>query len=195
MFELVEKELRSRLRWARVGKYFLLMIVIVMSLSISFLGLHVIQFAEKSLDKVLEQTKIYADLSKALGHVPDNSNSPEKVANMIGQSTMWIPVVGGVSIALCAVVYLFRICTKLVSGYENKLVVIMMYRELISREKLDHDIKNSFLSFLASCYNDSSSQISVIPTVELAEKSIDSLSGVIAKASTLPSRFNARRNT
>jgi|GEM_PF-5828434 hypothetical protein len=194
MFELVEKELRSRLRWARVGKYILLVIVIAMSLSISFLGLYVIQFAEESLDKVLVQTRIYADLSKALGHVPDSFNSPEKVANMVGQSTMWIPVVGGVSIALCAVVYLFRICTKLVSGYENKLVVIMMYRELINREKLDHDIKTSFLSFLASCYNDSSSQISVIPTVELAEKSIDRISSIVAKGSTLPSRLNTRRN-
>ena len=189
MFIDLEKEIRRQLLGARLGKYFLLIVLLALSLSVTFFGLYVTQFAEQSLKQV---TSMMVEIARATGKSPGELGSPESVAGLVGNNTMWVPIVGGITLAFLAIVYLFRICTIRVGLCEDRLLGLLTYRELQSQSDIDADIKASILAQLTEKSFAQKESPSLVPTVEIAEKSIDSLSNVVSKATLVSSKLRAR---
>ncbi|EKO3367411.1 hypothetical protein QMT37_001758 [Vibrio fluvialis] len=191
MFSDLEKEIRKQLFSARLGKYLLLIMLLTLSLSVTLFGLYVTQFAEQSLKQVA-YTMI--EIARATGKTPGELSSPESIAGLVGNNTMWVPIVGGITLAFLAIVYLFRICTIRVSLCEDRLLGVLTYRDLVSEKDKDiaPDVKASILAQLSVPSSAQSESPSLIPTVEIAEKSIDSLSNIVSKATVVSSKLRGR---
>ncbi|QSX41426.1 hypothetical protein [Shewanella cyperi] len=189
MFIGLEKEIRKQLLGARCGKYILLLILLILSMSITLFGLYVAQFAEQSLKLVADSM---IQIAQATGKTPGELSSPEKIAGLVGNNTMWVPIVGGITLSFLAIVYLFRICTVRVRLCEDRLLLLLIYREMLAQPEIDKDIKISILAQLSGFPFSANENPSLIPTVELAEKSIDSLSNVVSKATVLSSKLRGR---
>ncbi|MBM4905600.1 MULTISPECIES: hypothetical protein [Vibrio harveyi group] len=189
MFSDLEKEIRKQLFSARLGKYLLLIVLLTLSLSVTLFGLYVTQFAEQSLKQVA-YTMI--EIARATGKTPGELSSPESIAGLVGNNTMWVPIVGGITLAFLAIVYLFRICTIRVSLCEDRLLGVLTYRDLVSEKDITPDVKASILAQLSVPSSAQSESPSLIPTVEIAEKSIDSLSNIVSKATVVSSKLRGR---
>lgn len=156
------------------------------SIGIIFAGYVILLVQEmRAASYILMQAEINSGSSNTT-----SITSPEKLANIIGENTMWVPIFAGVVVALLAVVYLFRICVKRVIESENLLIRLELYKAVENGNKISEALESSILDFNLGC-----GKIEIpamVPSVELAEKSLNSLGNIVSRSSYISSKLRRR---
>ncbi|WDF91901.1 hypothetical protein [Aeromonas hydrophila] len=191
IFDLTIERVEAQLKGARRSKNIFFCVIVLLALSMTLIGIifagYVLLLVQemRAASYMLMQVEIKSGSSSATPMA-----TPEKLANIIGENTIWVPTFAGVVVALLVVVYLFRIYVKRVIESENLLVRLDLYKAVESGDQISEALANSVLAFNLGCGK--VEMPAMVPSMELAEKSLNSFDNIVSRSSSISSRFRRR---
>ncbi|WP_217521235.1 hypothetical protein [Vibrio metschnikovii] len=189
MFDTTIKLAKKQLFWAKVNKNIFFVLLWIFSLSLTVLGLVFAYFINKLFDKIKDAVLRMSDLQVKAGGNPVAVDSQQMVG-MISDNTIWIPIVSGVVIIILLLVYVYRISVRRVIDCEERLITLELFKALYNENRLTDHLRDAAITYALN-YK-SKDHLSMIPTVELAEKSIVQIDNLLSKSTSLASRIKNR---
>lgn len=189
MFDTTIKLAKNQLFWAKVNKNIFFFLLWIFSLSLTALGLVFAYFVNKIFDNVKDMVLRISDLQVKAGGSPLAVDSQQMVG-MISDNTIWIPIVSGVVIIISLLVYVYRISVRRVIDCEERLITLELLKALYNENSLTDHLRDAVIKY--SLDYKLNEYPSIIPTVELAEKSIVQIDNLLSKSTSLASRIKNR---
>ncbi|CDT53185.1 exported hypothetical protein [Vibrio coralliirubri] len=189
MFDTTIKLATKQLFWAKVNKNIFFVLLWIFSLSLTALGLIFAYFVNKLFDNIKDTVLRMSDLQVRAGGSPVAVDSQQMVG-MISDNTIWVPIISGVVIIILLLVYVYRISVRRVIDCEERLITLELFKALYNENRLTDHLRDAVITY---ALNDKAKDLpAMIPTVELAEKSIGRIDNLLSKTTSLASRVKNR---
>ena len=189
MFDTTIKLAKKQLFWAKVNKNVFFILLWIFSLSLTSLGLAFAYFVNQLFDNIKDAVFRMSDLQVKAGGNPV-AVDPQQMAGMISDNTIWVPIISGVVIIILLLVYVYRISSRRVIDCEERLITLELLKALYNENSLTDHLRDAVITYALN-YK-STEHPSMIPTVELAEKSISQIDNLLNKSTSLASKIKNR---
>jgi len=161
-------------------------LIVFFSLSITAVGFAFAGYVLLILQEV-KQLSMSLPQSFPSGEKKGPITSPEQLAGMVGENTIWVPIVAGLIVILLAVIYLFRIYVRRVVEFEDELIRLEKFKALSCEDAVSTELEAAVLA--SSLQKVKYPLPAITPTIELAEKSIKSIGNLMSRSSNIAGRF------
>ncbi|EGR0420653.1 hypothetical protein FG053_17675 [Vibrio cholerae] len=189
MFDSTIKLARKQLFWARFNKNIFFVLLWVFSLSLTGLGLFFAYYINALFNNIKSMVIELSALQIQAGGKPPLMDSQQMIG-MISDNTIWIPIISGVAIIIMLLVYVYRIFVRRAIDCEERLITLELLQALYKENQLSDHLQDAIINY---ALNAKSKEVpSMIPTVEIAEKSLNSIDSILNKSTSLATRLRNR---
>ncbi|BCK33204.1 MULTISPECIES: hypothetical protein [Vibrio] len=189
MFDPIMDEVESQQKAANKMKNLLFVALILLSAALTAAGLYFLSFINTLFAAVKEFVTALSNIEVKLGK-EQLSTTGEQLAGIIGNNTLWMPIIGGIVVALIVVAYMFRINVKRSIECDERKIELLMLKSVYQEVGLTQELESKMIS--GNSERQAFEPPSVIPTVEIAEKSLDSINKLLLNSSSIANRLKNR---